>query len=210
MRSPPLRGGDKLGWPRGGRPGDGAEGGFLGGARSPRPDCKAELAPWQSISTRWGREAGGLPGICLAQTRAILRASGARPSQGWTTQEERPCEKGPEIARGEVFSEDALCASASYGRTNGKASGCHRCFYDKPVAERRDQLGSRHADITGVQSPPLPGVDHPRGETLRGRPGYSARGGFLGGCALRVRIARPSTYRGVSLHEMGTRVAVGL
>jgi hypothetical protein len=70
---PPRGGPSELGWPCGGKPGDNAGGGFLGGARSPRPDCKAELAPWHSIPTRWGgREAGGLPGVCLAETRAIL------------------------------------------------------------------------------------------------------------------------------------------
>jgi hypothetical protein len=50
-----------------GKPGDGAEGGFLGGARSPRPDCKAELAPWHSISTRWGAR-GGWPTGDMSRT----------------------------------------------------------------------------------------------------------------------------------------------
>jgi hypothetical protein len=41
VRSPPLRGGQA--WVRGlgGKPGNNADGGFLGGARSPRPCCEA-------------------------------------------------------------------------------------------------------------------------------------------------------------------------
>jgi hypothetical protein len=57
VRSPPLhKMANRCDGRLRGKPGDGAEGGFLGGARSPRPRCKAELAPWHSISARWGRE----------------------------------------------------------------------------------------------------------------------------------------------------------
>jgi hypothetical protein len=86
VRSPPLREVDlsKLRWPCGGRPGDDAKGGFLGGARSPRPDCKALLMPRHFI-TRGGWP-GGLMGTCLGQTGAFLRACRARPSARWAIQ----------------------------------------------------------------------------------------------------------------------------
>jgi hypothetical protein len=88
VRSPPLRGGgpSELGWPCGGRPGDDAKGGFLGGARSPRPDCKALLMPRHFI-TRGGWPGGGsIMGTCLGQAGALLRACRARPSARWAIQ----------------------------------------------------------------------------------------------------------------------------
>jgi len=50
--APPRGGRPKGARPRGERPGDNVEAAFLGGARSPRPHCKAELAPWHAIFTR--------------------------------------------------------------------------------------------------------------------------------------------------------------
>jgi hypothetical protein len=68
VRSPPLhKMANRCDGRLRGKPGDGAEGGFLGGARSPRPDCKAELAPWHSISTRWGAR-GGWPTGDMSRT----------------------------------------------------------------------------------------------------------------------------------------------
>ena len=68
VRSPPLhKMANRCDGRLRGKPGDGAEGGFLGGTRSPRPDCKAELAPWHSISTRWGAR-GGWPTGDMSRT----------------------------------------------------------------------------------------------------------------------------------------------
>ena len=41
--------------------------------------------------------------------------------------------------------------------------------------------GQAEASYPGVQSPPLPGGPSRAGMALRGRPGYNAEGGFLGG-----------------------------
>jgi len=50
VQSPPLRGGpSKLGWPYGGKPEDGAKGGFLGGTHSVRPHCKAVRKPRHNL-----------------------------------------------------------------------------------------------------------------------------------------------------------------
>jgi hypothetical protein len=50
VQSPPLRGGpSKLGWPYGGKPEDGAKGGFLGGTHSVRPFGKAGRKPREVV-----------------------------------------------------------------------------------------------------------------------------------------------------------------
>ena len=65
--APPGCGPSKLGWPCGGRPGDEAEGSFLGGARSPRPHGTAGRMARHCVATgaftrsRWPR--GGSPGF---------------------------------------------------------------------------------------------------------------------------------------------------
>jgi hypothetical protein len=67
----------------GGRPGDDAKGGFLGGARSPRPHCKAELAPRHSISTTCVNDGTRPNGDMLRASPSIFyRACRARPSAG--------------------------------------------------------------------------------------------------------------------------------
>jgi hypothetical protein len=84
VRSPPLRGGTiqaRMALP-GGRPGDDAKGGFLGGARSPRPDCNALLMPRHFITLGGWPGGRGLMETCLGQAGALLRACGARPSAG--------------------------------------------------------------------------------------------------------------------------------
>jgi hypothetical protein len=57
VRSPPLRGGEqpeKTALPR--KAGDGAERGFLGGARSPRPHCKAVRKPRHNMIIKGANE----------------------------------------------------------------------------------------------------------------------------------------------------------
>ncbi len=70
-----------------GKPGDGAEGGFAGGARSPRPRVKAGRKPWHDMIME-GRANGRWPkrGNPRVQPRPPQRACGARPSAGWAIQ----------------------------------------------------------------------------------------------------------------------------
>jgi hypothetical protein len=107
VRSPPLRGGQaRDGWPCGGRPGDGARGGFLGGTRSARPRCKAVRKPGYSMipdglpMTRW--LGGGKFGVGVMPT---LRACGARPSRGGQSELGWPCGEVLEMTRKAFFSE---------------------------------------------------------------------------------------------------------
>jgi len=60
----------------------------------------------------------------------------------------------------------------------------------------------RDAFLPGVRSPPLRGVDHPRGDGLAGRPRDNPKGGFVGG----MRPARP---RGKAGHEPRHNMIIG-
>jgi len=101
-----------------------ARGVFLGGARSPRPDCKVLLMPRHFI-TRAGWPGGrGLMETCLGQAPPFL---------------------------------------------------------------------------TGVRSPPLRGVDHPRGEALRGKPWHHVGEIFSEGRTLRVRVVRTDASPGYGM-----------
>jgi len=107
-----------------GKAGNNVEGGFLGGMRSARPRCKAELAPRHFISTTW--------------------------------------------------------------------------VDDDPVAKGRQRWGWPYADVMGVQSPPLRGVDNPSWDGLAGKgQGMTRKAIFSEGRGLRARIARPEASRGI-------------
>jgi hypothetical protein len=84
VRSPPLRGGAKprVRWPCGGRPGDGPRGVFLGGARSPRPHCKAGRKARHNIIIGGKRRAGGRTGPCLSEARVIRTGVRSPPLRG--------------------------------------------------------------------------------------------------------------------------------
>jgi len=89
-----------------GRAGDSAEGVFLGGARSPRPQIRAWRKPRQVMITdgrargRWPREDNTWVGVVPS-----LRACGARPSAGGQPGSDGLAEEGPGMARKAFFSE---------------------------------------------------------------------------------------------------------
>ena len=87
VRSPSLRGVDhpRARRPYGGKPGDDAKGGFLGGTHSVRPLSMAERVPRDFVPPGMRRREAGCPrGICLGQAGAFLsgRAEPAPPLDG--------------------------------------------------------------------------------------------------------------------------------
>ena len=79
----PSAGGKRGGEAFRGKRGDNAEGGSLGGARSPRPSGKAELAPRRSISTTSVNDGPvAYRGHARVKPMVSSRACGARPSAG--------------------------------------------------------------------------------------------------------------------------------
>ncbi len=124
-------------WPFGGRPRNDARGGFLGGAHSVRPHCKAGRKPghniiiWGQTNVRWPN--GAIP---RPEAKPLSRACGARPSRGVSRGEmafrrkARRCRERWSSRRG------AVSAPAKTGRT--QTGACHRDprVGEKPVAKR--------------------------------------------------------------------------
>jgi hypothetical protein len=164
VRSPPLRGGASLGRMALRRKARGWRGGgFLGGARSPRPDCKAVRTPRHFISTtcvddepvakrrqRWSWRCAVVTGVRSPPLRggaSLGRMALRRKARGW---------------RGGGF-----LGGARSPRPDCKAVRTPRhfisttCVDDDPVAKGRQRWGWPYADVMGVQSPPLRGVGYP-------------------------------------------------
>ena len=129
-----------------------------------------------------------------------LRACGARPSEGGPTGGHGPCGGKPgDDAKDRFSRRDALCASAWQGRTHAEA--CH----DNPRA------GERAGDLTGTTYWQNPGIPlracgarpsetwSPLGYRPHGRrPEMTPRAVLSEGRALRVRIARQYSCRGIT------------
>ena len=120
----PPRDGQAMGRrPSGGKPGDGARGGFLGGTHSVRPRIRVESKPGRVTLTD-GLARGSRPkrGDIRFSVMPPLRACGARPSARW------PSEWGeglpganPEMRERRFSRRDALCASELRGPANAEA-----------------------------------------------------------------------------------------
>jgi hypothetical protein len=80
--APPRGGQAKARRPYGGKPGDGAKGGFLGGTHSVRPLSMAKRVPRDSVFTGWQGEAWSPTGICLGQARALFPGVRSPPLRG--------------------------------------------------------------------------------------------------------------------------------
>jgi hypothetical protein len=93
-----------------GKPGDGAEGGFLGGARSPRPQCQAVPKPRHDMVNGGKRTPGGLRGRSPDPSKVPLAGVRSPPLQGWAIQARTALRGKPEMTRKAVFSEGrTLC-----------------------------------------------------------------------------------------------------
>jgi hypothetical protein len=106
----PSEGGQtQRGWPHGGKPGDNAEGVFLGGARSPRPQSTAGRKPGHNMIIRGKGTPGGLVGTCSGEAHSSQcgRAEPA-PPRGGPSRARWPCGENPGITRKAIFSE-ILC-----------------------------------------------------------------------------------------------------
>jgi hypothetical protein len=169
-----------------GKPGDGAEGGFLGGTHSPRPGGRALRMPRHNIHGG-KRTPGGQRGHAPARPIPSERACGARPSAGGPSKLERPCGESPEMTRKAIFSE---------GRTP-----CVRMAEPHgwegtslPPVVRREAGGLMGVQEEGARPPqracgarPSAGGTVQGKVALRGNPGDEAKGGFPGG----TRSPRP-------------------
>ena len=168
MRSPPLRGGAKprVRWPCGGRPGVGARGGFLGGARSPRPRGKAGRKARHNIIIGGKRRAGGRTGPCLSEARVIRTGVRSPPLRGGQARHGWPCGGRPGVgARGGFLggarSPRPHCKAGRKARHNIIIGGKRRAG-----GRTGPCLSEARVIRTGVRSPPLRGVGYPSWDGL--------------------------------------------
>ena len=80
--APPRGGQTQRRWPHGGKPGDDAEGVFLGGARSPRPCCEAGRKPRHNIIIEVKGTPGGLMGRSPGESEVSLAGVRSPPLRG--------------------------------------------------------------------------------------------------------------------------------
>jgi hypothetical protein len=133
-----------------------------------------------------------------------LRACGARPSARWPSDGDKAFRAQTWRWRERRFSRrDALCASANTGPTQIRARHDYGWARERPVAERRQHLRWRDADIAGVRSPPLHGglAQHgwPYGENSE----MTRKAVFSEGSTLCVRLAWPNVCRGIPFSRDG-------
>ena len=165
---------------RRGNPGDDVKGGFLGGARSPRPRCKALLMPRHFITRGgWPWPNEGMP----RSSRCLPPGVRSPPLRGGRGRGEVALQGRPEMTRKPIFSEgraprvrivrpckwQGIASPTGALRLGPWPNGGQCCAW-------------RDASFAGVRSPPLRGgglckLERPCG----GRPGDGAEGGFLGG-----------------------------
>ena len=109
--APPRGDHPRVRWPCGGRPGDGARGGSLGGTHSVRPHCKAGRKSRHNIIIGGKRTPGGLMGQSPGGREAFLAGVQSPPLRGVDHPTARwPCGGNPGITLGAVFAEGrTLC-----------------------------------------------------------------------------------------------------
>jgi hypothetical protein len=171
--APPRGGQAKERRPYGGKPGDDAKGGFLGGTHSVRPLSMAKRVPRDFVFTGWPGEARSPMGTCLNQARLFL--AGVRPAPP----RRRPTDgKGGWQALGwrqRRFSRrDALCASATTARP--------------------DQAGAPNeakgrSSLRACGARPSAGWPSEGKAALRGKPGDGEKAVFSEGRTLCVRVS---------------------
>ena len=88
-----------------GKAGNNVGGGFLGGARSPRPRGKAGCEPGHNMIIGGKRIPGGQMGTCSGQANSVIAGVRSPPLQGDNARQDGLMGESPEMAPKAVFSE---------------------------------------------------------------------------------------------------------
>jgi hypothetical protein len=143
-------------WPRGGRPGDGVEGGFLGGTHSVRPLSMAKRVPRNSVFTGWPGEAWSPTGTCPDGAKAVLEGVRSPPLQ-----ERRSKVRWPRGGRPGDDAKGGFLGGTHSVRPRCEAPRMPRhcvpagCVHDRPSIKTGDVGVSPMLSFAGVRSPPL-------------------------------------------------------
>jgi len=191
--APPRGGRSQVRWPSGERPGDNVEAAFLGGARSPRPRCKAVRTPRHFIST-----------TCVDDEPVAKRRQRCRCAVV-TGVRSPPLQGGQAWARGLAGkpgdgAKGGFLGGAHSVRPHGKAKRAPRHFITRGgwPWPNRDMPRSSRCLPPGVQSPPLREMVKRCEESLTGaNRGTAPKPLFSEGRTLRARMARLNERQGI-------------
>jgi len=201
VRSPPLRGGGEAGEKAyRGKARDDAEGGFFGGARSPRPYGQAVRKPGHNKIIGGKRTPGGQMGTCPWLSRSVPRGRAEpAPPRGGPSRARWPCGGKPgDDAKGDFL------GGARSPRPRGKA-GCEP-GHNMIIGGKRipgGQMGTcpwLSRSVPRGRAEPAP----PRGGPSRARwpcgerPEMTRKAIFSEGRGLRARVVRLDASRGMS------------
>jgi hypothetical protein len=200
VRSPPLQERrSKVRWPRRGRPGDEAKGGFLGGTHSVRPLSMAKRVPRDSVFTGWQGEAWSPTGICLGQAGALFAGVRSPPLQERRSKVRWPYGGKPgDDAKGGFLGGTHSVRPLSMAKRVPRDS-VFTGWQGEAWSPTGICLGQARALFAGVRSPPLRGEAKRRREGLTGaNPEMARKAVFSEGRTLCVRLAWPNVCRGIS------------
>ena len=152
--APPRGGQAKARRPYGGKPGDGAKGGFLGGTHSVRPRIRAGRKPKHDTIIGGKRTRGGLMGQSPGGSEASCAGVRSPPLRGVDHPRARwPCGASPGITREVVFSE---------GRgLRARTARHHGWRKVSSMGEDRREAGGREGTCLGQASAFLSGRAEP-------------------------------------------------
>ena len=173
--------------------GDNVEGGSLGGARSPRPSGKAELAPRRSVSITCVNE-GTRPNGDMSLASGGLPCGRAEPAppRGGPSKLGWPCGEKPGIMWGVVLSEGRGPRARTVRRDEWQGIALPPVPFREAGGQEGAMLGLASCHPCG-RAEPAP----PRGASVGERPfgqnpGIMRRVVLSEGRGLRARMARPN------------------
>ena len=212
VRSPPLRGGTirarkALRW----KPGDNIEVGFLGGARSPRPQIRGQRKPRHNLDHgRAKRTPGGLEDTCLGQARALLAGVGSPPLQGDNPRQDGLTGKARKWRQGWFSRRGAVSAPALQGRTSAVAFHSHPGGGERRVAYRGYVSQKPVPSLRACRARPSRGTIQGKmalwGKARKWRQGWFSRRGAVSASGLQGRTSAVAFHS----HPVGGREAGGL
>jgi hypothetical protein len=183
-----------------GKAGNNVGGGFLGGARSPRPYGQAVRKPGHNKIIGGKRVPGGQMGTCSGEANSVLAGVRSPPLRG----EGRSGQGGlavesPEMTRKAIFSEGRGLRAREY---RPYASPRYVMMTGRQATARwpsRDMSRVKPVPfLPGVRSPPFRLGASPVRMALRGKPQMTRKVVSSEGRGLRVRVVRPDASRGIT------------
>ncbi len=164
-----------------GKPGDGAEGGFLGGTHSVRPRCEAVPMPRHNMIIGGKRTPGGLMGRSPGGSKVSLGGVRSPSLRGGQASARGFGRKFRDNAEGDFLGGAHSVRPHSMAIRVPMNSICTPRRGERPVAYRGHVSVKPGPSLRACGARPSAGWAIQARTALRGKPGDGAEGGFLGG-----------------------------